>query len=73
MLLLVLSHFAKAKKAQTELAENGEVSQSTIKELQEAEAEVQKFSDLEGKPKGRLRVDGKFETDEGMVFTLLLA
>tara|TARA_R100001510_G_C7654328_1_gene212969 strand:+ start:202 stop:4176 length:3975 start_codon:yes stop_codon:yes gene_type:complete len=63
-----IRQYSKLKKAQRELADDGEVSKSTLKELEEAEAEVQKFSDLEGKPKGKLRVDGKFETDEGMVF-----
>ena len=63
-----IRQYSKLKKAQTELAEDGEVSKSTLKELEEAEVEVQKFSDLEGKPKGKIRVDGKFETDEGMVF-----
>ena len=67
-----IRHYSKAKKAQTELQETGELSQGTAKELQEAEAEINSFADLEksleGKPKGKLRVDGKFETDDGMVF-----
>ena len=57
----VIKHFVSTKKARTELSENGEVSQDTINEIQEAQAEIQKFSDLEGKPKGVLRVDGLFE------------
>ena len=64
-----IKHFTKVKKAQKELAENGEVSEATMKELQEAEAEVTKFADLDGKPKGQV-VEGKFVTDEGMIFDM---
>lgn len=67
--IATIRHFTKVKKAQTELAENGEVSESTIKEIQEAEAEVTKFADLDGKPKGRV-VEGKFVTDDGMIFDM---
>jgi hypothetical protein len=67
--IATIKHFTKVKKAQTELAENGEVSEATMKELQEAEAEVTKFADLDGKPKGQV-IDGKFVTDEGMIFDM---
>jgi hypothetical protein len=64
-----IKHFTKVKKAQAELAENGEVSEATMKELQEAEAEVTKFADLDGKPRGQV-VEGKFVTDDGMIFNM---
>lgn len=64
-----IKHFAKVKKAQTELAENGEVSEATMQELQDAEAEVTKFADLDGKPRGQV-VEGKFVTDDGMIFDM---
>lgn len=64
-----IKHFTKVKKAQTELAENGEVSEATMKELQEAEAEVTKFADLDAKPRGQV-VEGKFVTDDGMIFNM---
>ncbi|WMM95341.1 hypothetical protein CRP125_gp38 [Roseobacter phage CRP-125] len=67
--IATIKHFTKVKKAQAELAENGEVSEATMKELQEAEAEVTKFADLDGKPKGQV-VEGKFVTDDGMIFDM---
>ena len=60
--------FIKAKrKAANELQTNGEISKETLDEAQALEEEVTKFSDLAGKPKGQM-VEGKFVTDEGMVF-----
>lgn len=64
-----IKHYAKVNKARQELAENGEVSPETLKEIEEAQAEVTKFADLDGKPKGQV-VEGKFVTDEGMIFDM---
>lgn len=64
----IMIRFAKVKnKAQQELNTNGEISKETLDEAQALEEEVTKFSDLAGKPKGQM-VEGKFVTDEGMVF-----
>ena len=40
-----IRHFGKAKKAQAEYTENGKVTAKTAKELEEAQVELQKFSD----------------------------
>ena len=52
-----IRHYSKAKKAQTELQETGELSQGTAKELQEAEAEINSFADLEKSLKESQKVD----------------
>ena len=60
--------FIKAKrKAVNELQSQGEISKETLDEAQALEEEVTKLSDLSSKPKGQM-VEGKFVTDEGMVF-----
>lgn len=64
-----IKHYVKVNKARKELAEDGKVSDSTIQEIKDAEAEIQKFADLEGKPKGKV-VEGKFITDDGMIFDM---
>jgi hypothetical protein len=66
--VIVGVRFLKAKKkAEQEIQASGEISKETIEEVRVLEEQIKKFEDLADKPKGQM-IDGKFHTDDGMVF-----
>ena len=55
------------RKGKIELETTGAISPETTKEIELAQLEIQKFSDLQSKPKGSM-IEGRFITEDGLAF-----